>query len=258
MKKILGSMFLFLILISCILSCTKSTSPTNPVTATPTNMHVIYSPVSTATQTGLFVEQADIVQTETSHGVGTADVTVKLRYGNITGQTVSGATLIINYATLLEGPAGSYNGTLPNIGDGLTCNLAINSTAGNASSSVTAPNDGAIVTPSTDGTTQSAAAAMVICQQFCIASCTMPQAVQVEVWRQNDNTTYLNQIFTPTAGNNTDAQCLTVNANVLPAAGQINIRSYAINQQPIIGTNTGSALFRFLNSENTYYVNMIP
>jgi hypothetical protein len=257
-KKILGSMFLFLILISCILSCTKGTTPTHPVTATPTNMHVIYSPVATATQTGLFVEQADIVQTETSHGAGTASVTVKLRYGNVLGQTVSGATVTINSATLLETPAGTYKVTLSNIADGSTCNLAINSAAGNIISSVVAPNDSAITTTSTDGTSQSATAQMTFCQQFCTAACPIPQAVQVEVWRQTDNTTYLDETVTPTAGNNSNDQCWTINANVLPTTGQIYIRAYAINQQLITGANTGSALFRFLNSENMHYVNMVP
>jgi hypothetical protein len=87
----------------------------------------------------------------------------------------------------------------------------------------------------------------------------MPQAVELLAWRSSDGHIYVDQTFTPpTGGNNYDTECWNINANVLPNMGQVYVRCYSLNQQTIAGTNGGSAMFRFLNSEDTQYVNMTP
>lgn len=252
MKKALLTVSAFLLVLSMVISCSKS----NPSGPQPTATN---TPTATATQTGLFVEKAEIKQDQSSHGVGTAAAEVILRYGNASGAYVQGATITIGAATLSETSSGHYTATLSNIADGTTCNLSINSLAGNVNASVTSPYDGYVYTPSSSGGNQSAAAQLLICTDFCATTCPMPQSVIIYLWRSSDNVVYVNQTVTPpTGGNNYDTACWNVNANVLPTMGQIYIRFYSLNQSSISGTNGGSAMYRFLNSENTRYVNMTP
>ena len=278
MKKVIGFFVLVMLGIYLISGCAKN-NPTSPATSTPnltatsqvqqtqtasiwthTNTPTqTFTPTYTATQTGLFVEQAVIVQAQTSHGVGSAVASFVLRYGNASGAYVQGATITMGGATLTESTPGHYGTTAANVADASTINLSISSLAGNASSSLIVPYDGAITTPASSGGNQSAATQMLVCQQFCLTTCPMPQIVRLYVWRGSDQTVYVNQLFTPpTAGNNYNSQCWNINANVLPNMGQIYVRAYAINQAAIIGANGGSVTFQFENSENTYYVNMQP
>lgn len=252
MKKALLMIFSFLFVLSIAISCSKS----NPTSPQPTATN---TPTATATQTGLFVEKAEIKQSQSSHGVGTAAAEVILRYGNASGAYVQGATVTIGAATLSESSAGHYTATLNNIADTTVCNLSISSLAGNVNASVTAPYDAYVYTPSSSGGNQSAAAQMLICTDFCATTCTMPQSVILYLWRSSDSTVYVNQTVTPPpSGNNYDTACWNVNANVLPTMGQIYVRFYSMNQSAISGSNGGSAMYRFLNSENTQYVNMTP
>jgi hypothetical protein len=232
-----------------VCGCAKSSqnSPSSPSTA-PTSI-----PTATATVSGLYVEQADITQAQSSHGVGTGTANFVLRYGNAAGAFVRNATITIGTGTLVESLPGHYSKIFNNTADGASINVSISSLAGNASSLVVAPYDGEITTPSADGNNQSAASTMEIDWRYYIISGTIPQKVQILLWRSSDNLIVFNQTYTPIA----NGEYITIPANMLPSMGQVYIRAYSINQAAIVGANGGSAMFRMFNSENTHYVNMI-
>jgi len=250
MKRLPGIALCFIVLMIFAAGCSKA-NPTSPAPqATATQI-----PTATATQTGLFVEDASIIQTQSSQGVGNAYATVILRYGNSTGAYVSGATVTIGSYTFTESPAGVYKATIANIADGQAISLSINSLAGNATSSINAPWSAEITNPSTDGTNQSAAATRRIDWRYWIITAgTYPQKVQILVWRSSDNTIYYNSEYTPSA----NGEYITLPANTLPTMGQVYFRAFGINRGTIVGSNGGSAMFAMYNSENTHYVNMVP
>jgi|GEM_PF-3342923 hypothetical protein len=251
MKKIFVILILVLPVIFFASSCTK-TNPTVSIQPTVT---------PTATQTGLFVESANIIQSQSSNGVGDASAIVVLRHGNATGSYVSGANVTLGTYTFSAsstgtydfGSSGTYKATIANIGDGQALSLSINSTAGNATASINAPWSAEITTPSTDGTNQSAAATRQINWRYwIIIAGTYPQKVEIIAWRSSDSTIYFKQQYTPAA----NGEYITLPINILPTTGQIYFRSYGINSSTITGVNAGSAKFIMYNSENTHYVNM--
>lgn len=251
MKKTFLISLSFVLAIFFVISCSK-TNPTSPepeATNSPTA-----TATATATQTGLFVERADIIQAQTSHGVGNANATIILRYGNAGGAYVQGATVSIGGAVLANSSAGTYTVSLSNIADGAALNLSISSLAGNATSSANAPWDAQIITPSSDGGYQSASSIMNVSWQYYVVSGTIPQKVSLLMYRYSDNQIYLDSIFTAQY----QAEQVNLNAYTLPDTGIIYMRAFGLNEAAIVGANGGSTTFKMLNSENTRYVNMTP
>jgi len=246
MKKAFLTIFSFLFVLSIAISCSKS-NPTSPA-PTATN-----TPVPTATQTGLFVEKAVIVQEQSSHGVGNANATIILRYGNSLGAYVQGATVSIGGVVLTNSSAGTYTAAISNIAAGTTLNLSISSLAGNATSSIEAPWDCEVTAP-TDGTYQSAGSHLDVDWRPYIVSGTLPQKRRMKLWRLSDLQIYTNSIAAVLYTSTTT----TIPANTLPNCGIIYIRVYGINEAAIVGANGGSVTFSMENSENTRYINMTP
>jgi hypothetical protein len=246
-KTVLFYVSFFILFIVLISGCTKN-NPSSP-SPKPTSI-----PTATATETGLFVEQADMIQPQNSHGVGNATAYIVLRYGNSTGAYVQGATITIGAGTLTESSAGHYTQTYANIADGASLSLSISSLAGNATSSVITPYDAEITNPSIDGNNQSAASTLEIDWRYYVVSGVIPQKVRICLWRSSDNLTVFDQTYSTIAND----EYITLPVNTLPNMGQVYIRAYSINQSAIIGANGGSSTFRTLNSENTHYVNMVP
>ena len=239
MKKTCILLFIAIILIQITTSSCSNSSPSGPE--------------PTPTATGLFVERADIIQEQTSHGVGTADGTVILRYGNSTGDYVAGATVTMGGVTLTELLPGVYTNTFANIGDGVSITLSISSLAGNATSNINSPWDCEITAPA-DGIYQSAASSLGIDWRPYIISGTLPQTRRIKIWRLSDSQVFYNTIATVLYA----ATTTTISGGTLPNSGIMYIRVYGINEAAIIGANGGSATFSMENSENTRYISMTP
>jgi hypothetical protein len=205
MKKILVVLVSFLLIFLIVVSCSK----TNPTTPQPTA-------TATATQTGLFVERADLVQAQSSHGVGGVTAYFTLRYGNSGGSYVQGATIAIGTGTLVENTPGKYSLAFSNTADLTNVSVTISSLAGNANSSVVAPYDAYIFTPSSDGGNQSAAATMAVSWDYCATSCPLPQKVRLLLWRSSDSLIVKDTEYTPAS----NGEGVTLSIGTLPTMGK--------------------------------------